>query len=387
MTVDKGGKDGKGTTVRRTFSQTGACARGARHGPGHRNRPVAAVRRLQVASRGAITIPGYTADGWAVRIIGQSGFVDPDKPIRDYTERELDDFLYHEPVKVKIEKINATYEGLVPKLQKSLLAKTARPCSRTSGRSWIGRWPSPPARTAGTRLSEGARSAKIAGISIAEACAMQISDLAGWVAAVDEAEVAPLVGALRNTLDSFVQIGLGYLSLDGSSGDALRGRGAANEDGPAPRLGADRCHLCLRRADDRPAPARHRPHERVAAAASRQGATRCSWSSTSRRRLRSPTTSSTSVPALARPGPGVLPGHRRGAARQQDTHGSPSGRPSRREAGGPPAHWAAGNQGRQPAQPAGCRCRRAVGVLVAVTGVAGSGKSSLIHGSLPPEAG
>jgi len=170
-------------------------------------------------AQGAITIPGYTADGWAVRIYTESGFLDPDKPIRDYTRKERHDFLYREPTKVKVTGLNLTYEGLVPKVQKSLLSKDVD-ALQPHIRAFVDRavtFTTCP-ECGGTRLSEGARSSRIAGINIADACAMQISDLAAWIRALDEPSVAPLLTALRGTLDSFVEIGLGYLSLDRPSG-------------------------------------------------------------------------------------------------------------------------------------------------------------------------
>ncbi|WP_285114544.1 excinuclease ABC subunit UvrA [Leifsonia sp. fls2-241-R2A-40a] len=168
---------------------------------------------------GAITIPGYTADGWGVRIIANSGFVPGDKPIRDFTEQERQDFLYKEPVKVKIEGINLTYEGLVPKVQKSMLSKDVN-AMQPHIRAFVERavtFTTCP-ECEGTRLSEGARASKIAGISIADACAMQITDLSDWVRGLDEPSVAPLLKNLQHLLDSFVDIGLGYLSLDRPSG-------------------------------------------------------------------------------------------------------------------------------------------------------------------------
>jgi len=170
-------------------------------------------------AEGAITIPGYTADGWAVRIIGSSGFVPSDKPIREFTEQERQDFLYKEPVKVKIEGINMTYEGLVPKVQKSMLSKDVD-AMQPHIRAFVERavtFATCP-ECGGTRLSEGARSSKIAGISIADACAMQITDLSDWVRGLDEPSVRPLLKNLQHLLDSFVDIGLGYLSLDRPSG-------------------------------------------------------------------------------------------------------------------------------------------------------------------------
>ncbi|HEX4997555.1 MAG TPA: excinuclease ABC subunit UvrA [Terriglobia bacterium] len=168
---------------------------------------------------GALTIPGYTSDGWMVRIFTESGFLDPTKPIRKYTRKELDDFLYKEPVKVKINGINLTYEGLIPKIQKSFLSKDVdamQPHIRAFVERAVTFTTCPDC--GGTRLSETARSSKIRGINIADACAMQISDLADWVRALKEASVAPLLQTLGRTLDSFVEIGLGYLSLDRSSG-------------------------------------------------------------------------------------------------------------------------------------------------------------------------
>lgn len=168
---------------------------------------------------GAITVPGYTAEGWSVRMFSESGFFDPDKPIKDYTDTELHDFLYREPGKVKINGINLTYEGLVPRVQKSMLSKDLE-AMQPHIRAFVERAVTFAAcpECGGTRLAEGARSSKIHGISIADACAMQISDLAEWVRGLDEPSVAPLLANLQQIMDSFVEIGLGYLSLDRSSG-------------------------------------------------------------------------------------------------------------------------------------------------------------------------
>ncbi|MCE5290867.1 MAG: excinuclease ABC subunit UvrA [Nocardiaceae bacterium] len=168
---------------------------------------------------GAITIPGYTADGWQVRIYGESGFLDPNKKIRDFTDQELHDFLYKEPCKVKVSGINMSYEGLVPRVQKSFLTKD-REAMQPHIRAFVDRavtYTECP-DCGGSRLNQAARDSKIDGINIADASRMQISDLADWCRGLEAAEVAPLIATLLQTLDSFVEIGLGYLSLDRPSG-------------------------------------------------------------------------------------------------------------------------------------------------------------------------
>ncbi|MEU1329900.1 excinuclease ABC subunit UvrA [Streptomyces sp. NPDC005865] len=194
-------------------------------------------------SEGAFTIPGWKSDSqWTVQVYAQSGFVDPDKPIRAYTKKELQAFLYGEPVKVKVNGVNLTYEGLIPKIQKSFLAKdkeSLQPHIRAFVERAVTFTVCP--ECDGTRLSEGARSSKIGGKSIADLCAMEIRDLAEWVRGLrqdtpagapgpandpangpahDPAydKVAPLLTALQQTLDSFVEIGLGYLALDRPAG-------------------------------------------------------------------------------------------------------------------------------------------------------------------------
>jgi excinuclease UvrABC ATPase subunit len=170
-------------------------------------------------NEGALTIPGYSMDGWYGRIYRGCGFFDPDKPIARFTRRELHDLLHREPTKIKVDGINLTYEGLIPKIQKSMLAKD-REAMQPHIRAFVDRaitFTTCP-DCDGTRLSPEARSSKIQGINIADACAMQISDLAAWVRDLDEPSVAPLLAALGETLDSFVEIGLGYLSLDRPSG-------------------------------------------------------------------------------------------------------------------------------------------------------------------------
>ena len=166
-------------------------------------------------SEGAITVPGYTGGGWNSRLYAESGFFDPEKPIGKFTKKELNDFLRHEPVRMKIAGINMTYEGLIPRIQRSMLSKDPE-AMQPHIRAFVDRAVtfSTCPECDGTRLSDQARSSKIKGISIADASAMQISDLADWVAGLDEPTAAPLLDALKQHLDSFTEIGLGYLSLD-----------------------------------------------------------------------------------------------------------------------------------------------------------------------------
>ncbi|MEU1993498.1 excinuclease ABC subunit UvrA [Nocardia gamkensis] len=218
VTTERAGKTVK---ERRSFSITGGmCPRCEGRGS------VSDIDLTQLyddsksLTEGAFTIPGWKSDSfWTVRVYAESGFVDPNKPIREYTKKEMRDFLYKEPTKVKVEGVNLTYEGLIPKIQKTFLAKD-REAMQPHIRAFVDRavtFTTCP-ECDGTRLSEAARSSKIKRISIADACAMQISDLAEWVGGLDEPSVAPLLAALRHTLDSFVEIGLGYLSLDRPSG-------------------------------------------------------------------------------------------------------------------------------------------------------------------------
>ena len=169
-------------------------------------------------SEGAIKIPGYTADGWHVRMFTAAG-LDPDKPIRKYTKQERHEFLHRDPKKVKVEKINLTYEGLVPRIKKSFLSKDVD-AMQLHIRAFVERAVtfSTCPECKGTRLNDAARSSKIKKINIADACAMQINDLAEWLRDLKDPAVAPLLAKLRHSLDSFVEIGLGYLSLDRPSG-------------------------------------------------------------------------------------------------------------------------------------------------------------------------
>ncbi|MGW2648566.1 ATP-binding cassette domain-containing protein [Streptomyces sp. NPDC001393] len=217
VTVERGGQQVK---ERRSFSITGGmCPRCEGRGT---------VTDLDLAqlfddslslNEGALTIPGYKTGGWNYRLYTESGLYDPDKPIRDFTKRELQAFLYQEPTRMKIAGINMTYEGLIPRIQKSMLAKD-KEGMQPHIRAFVDRAVTFTVcpECEGTRLTAAARSSKIEGVSIADACAMQISDLAEWVRGLDQPSVAPLLASLRHTLDSFVEIGLGYLSLDRPAG-------------------------------------------------------------------------------------------------------------------------------------------------------------------------
>ena len=177
-------------------------------------------------SEGALKVPGYSMDGWYGRIFGGSGFFDMDKPVKKFTKRQLHDLLYKEPTKIKVEGINLTYEGIIPKIQKSMLSKD-RDSMQPHIRAFVDRvvtFTTCP-ECDGTRLAEHARSSKINGINIAEACEMQIDALAEWLRGVDDKSVAPLIAGLQHTLDSFVEIGLGYLSLNRPSGTLSGGEG------------------------------------------------------------------------------------------------------------------------------------------------------------------
>ncbi|MCK8675278.1 excinuclease ABC subunit UvrA [Rhodococcus sp. HM1] len=217
VTVEKGGRTVK---ERRSFSITGGmCPRCEGMGKVSDFDLTALYDDSKSLNEGTLTIPGYSMDGWYGRIYRGCGFFDPDKPISKFTKKQLNDLLYKEPTKVKVDGINITFEGLIPKIQKSFLSKD-REAMQPHIRAFVDRavtFQTCP-DCEGTRLSAEARSSKIAGISIADACAMQISDLAEWVRGLDEPSVAPLLKSLSRTLDSFVDIGLGYLSLDRPAG-------------------------------------------------------------------------------------------------------------------------------------------------------------------------
>jgi excinuclease UvrABC ATPase subunit len=217
MTSDKG--RGEKNVVRKRVYLGGMCGRCEGMGSVSDFDLTALYDDTKSLAGGALTIPGYSMDGWYGRIFSGSGFFDMDKPLKKYTKRELNDLLYKEPTKIKVEGINLTYEGLIPKIQKSMLSKdidALQPHIRAFVERTITFQTCPDCD--GTRLSESARSPKIKGKNIADVCTLQISDLADWVRGLKEPSVAPLLQGLQHLLDSFTEIGLGYLSLDRPAG-------------------------------------------------------------------------------------------------------------------------------------------------------------------------
>ncbi|WP_066906733.1 ATP-binding cassette domain-containing protein [Millisia brevis] len=223
ITVQRG--DGKKRAEKAEFSITGGmCPRCEGMGRVSDFDLTALYDASKSLAEGALTIPGYSMDGWYGRIFMGSGFLDPDKPISKYTKKELDALLHKEPTRIKVDGINVTYEGLIPRIQKSFLSKD-REAMQPHIRAFVDRaitFTTCP-DCDGTRLNEGARSSKIKGINIADACSMQINELAEWVRKLKDPTVAPLLTSLSETLDSFVDIGLGYLSLERPSGSLSGG--------------------------------------------------------------------------------------------------------------------------------------------------------------------
>ena len=385
VTITRGGET---TKERRSFSITGGmCPRCDGMGSINDIDLTQLYDSSKSLNQGALTIPGYTADGWGVRIFTGSGFLDADKPIKDYSKKELDDFLRHEPIKVKVGDINMTYEGLIPKVQKSCLSKD-REAMQPHIRAFVDRavaFTRCP-ECDGTRLSAAALSSRVAGLNIAEACAMQISDLADWLRKIVDPSVAPLIGALQSTLDSFVSIGLGYLSLDRpagtlSGGEAQRTKmirhlGSALTDVTyvfdEPTIGLhphdiqrmNTLLLALRDKGNTVLVVEHKPETIVIAdhiidigpAAGTGGGTICFEGSVAGLRTSGTLTGRhfddrTSLKRSVRPARGTLPIYGANINNLQNVD-----------------------------------VNVPLGVLAVITGVAGSGKSSLIHGSIPASA-
>ncbi|HEU5127694.1 MAG TPA: excinuclease ABC subunit UvrA [Glycomyces sp.] len=217
ITVERGAKT---KTEKAVFNQLGGmCPRCEGMGSVTDFDRTALYDEAKSLNEGALTVPGYSTDGWQGRIFAATGFFDMDKPIGEFTKKQLHDLLYREPTKIKTEGINLTYEGLIAKLQKSMLTKDVE-AMQPHVRAFVERAVTftvcPDCE--GTRLSHEARSSKIDGKSIADLCAMQISDLREWIRKLDEPSVAPLLAGLQHLFDSFTEIGLGYLSLDRPAG-------------------------------------------------------------------------------------------------------------------------------------------------------------------------
>ncbi|WFE48214.1 excinuclease ABC subunit UvrA [Verrucosispora sp. WMMD1129] len=386
VTIERGGTT---TKERRSFSITGGmCPRCEGTGRVTDIDLTALYDDSKSLNESAITVPGYSMDGWYGRIYRGSGFFDPDKPIRKYTKKELHDLLHKEPTKIKVDGINLTYAGLIPQIQKSFLSKDVE-AMQPHIRAFVERavtFTTCP-DCGGTRLSEAARSSKIKGVNIADACAMQINDLAEWVRGLREPSVAPLLASLQHTLDSFVEIGLGYLSLDRPSGTLsggeaqrtkmIRHLGSSLTDVTyvfdEPTIGLhphdiqqmNRLLLRLRDKGNTVLVVEHKP-ETIAIAdhvvdlgpgAGTAGGTVCFEGTVEGLRAS-----------------GTLTGrHLDDRATLKKSVRTPTGH--------------------LPIRKASTHNLRDVdvdiplGVLVVVTGVAGSGKSSLVHGSIPPGAG
>ena len=386
MTVDRGEKS---QTVTKTFNVSGGmCPRCEGIGKVSDFDLSALYDDSKSLNEGALTIPGYSTDGWYARIYANCGFFDPDKPISKFTKAELNNLLYKEPTKIKVDGINLTYEGLITKLQKSFLSKDVegmQPHVRAFVERAVTFTACPDCE--GTRLNEAARSSRIRGLNIADACAMQISDLARWVRELKEPSVAPLLRSLAETLDAFVEIGLGYLSLDRPSGTLSGGEAQRTKmirhlgspltdvtyvfDEPTAGLHAhdiqrmNELLLRLRDKGNTVLVVEHKP-EVIAIAdhvvdlgpgAGAAGGTLC---------FEGP------LEALRRSG-SVTGRHLDDRAGLKPSVRKPKGKLEIRKA-------KANNL-------KDVSVDVPLGVLVAVTGVAGSGKSSLIHGSIPAKAG
>ncbi|MFI7549096.1 ATP-binding cassette domain-containing protein [Micromonospora sediminimaris] len=386
VTIERGGTT---TKERRSFSITGGmCPRCEGTGRVTDIDLTALYDDSKSLNESAITVPGYSMDGWYGRIYRGSGFFDPDKPIRKYTKKELHDLLHKEPTKIKVDGINLTYSGLIPQIQKSFLSKDVeamQPHIRTFVERAVTFTTCPDC--GGTRLSEAARSSKIKGVNIADACAMQISDLAEWVRGLREPSVAPLLASLQHTLDSFVEIGLGYLSLDRPSG-TLSG-GEAQRTKMIRHLGSSLTDVTY--VFDEPTIGLH-PHDiqqmnRLLLRLRDKGNTVLVVE-------HKPETIAIADHVVdLGPGAGTAGGTVcfEGTVEGLRSSGTLTGRhlddraTLKKSVRTPTGHL--------PIRKASTHNLRDVdvdiplGVLVVVTGVAGSGKSSLVHGSIPPGAG
>ena len=216
MKTDKG--QGSTSVVRNAVYQGGMCPKCEGMGALNDFDLTAIYDESKSLADGALLVPGYSMDGWYGRIFSGAG-LDMDKPIAKYSQKELKKLLYGEPEKIKVEGVNLTYEGVLTKVQKSMLTKDVeamQPHVRRFVEGAVTFTTCP--ECDGTRLSKEARSSKISGKNIADVCAMQISDLAEWLRGIKEPGVAPLLAGLQHLLDSFEEIGLGYLSLDRPAG-------------------------------------------------------------------------------------------------------------------------------------------------------------------------
>lgn len=382
-------RSGSATTETRSFTVTGGmCPRCEGMGSVNDIDVAQLYDETKSLDEGALTIPGYTPGGWGYRLYASSGFVDPTKPIREYTPGELADFLHHEPVRMKIEGINLTYEGLVRRIRSSFLSKdveSLQPHIRAFVERAVTFTTCP--ECGGTRLNEAARSSKIAGSSIGDLCAMQIDDLAGWVRALDEPSAAPLLAGLAHLLDSFVEIGLGYLSLDRATG-TLSG-------GESQRVKMVR-HLGSALTDvtyvfDEPTIGLH-PHD-VARMNSLLLRLRDKGNTVLVVEHKPEVIAIADHVVELGPGAGAAGGRVcfEGTVEGLRSAGTLTGRHlGDRAAVKPTVRTPTGTL---PIRHASTHNLRDVdvdvplGVLVVVTGVAGSGKSSLVHGSIPPGAG
>ena len=377
------------TTVARSFTRLGGmCPRCEGRGTVTEIDLAELVDESRSLAEGALTVPGYAPGGWNYRLYAESGFVDPAVPVRDYTPQQRHDLLFHEPLRMKVAGITMTYEGLVLRVRQSYLTKDVGSL-QPHIRAFVERAAvfSPCPDCGGTRLSEAARSSLVRGTSIADACAMQVSDLAVWLRGLDEPSVAPLLAALQQILDSFVDVGLGYLSLDRASG-TLSG-GEAQRVKMVGHLGSSLTDVTY--VFDEPTAGLH-PHD-----VRRMNDLLLRLRDKGNTVLvveHEPETIAVADHVVdLGPGAGAAGGTVcfEGTVEGLRASGTTTGRHLGDRAALKPVVRTAG--GVLPVRGASAHNLRDVdvdvplGVLVVVTGVAGSGKSSLVHGSIPAEAG